>query len=182
MWGGACSRQRVSGSCIMKYMIFADVLWKPKWHLYRTLWCWVLFESECWILDYIAKSAIHRESGNRKCFTNSYCRDRLGYGLSQWETTLQCNVVSIGWAHIQNNTCFWENESMTVAWLFHGPTHTTVLDYRIASWACIKDGPWGTCTCSIHNVTVHTIPKVAMFRDADGKPDTLWSDHVIKSN
>ena len=31
--------------------------------------------------------------------------DHSGYGLSQWETTLHCNVVSIDWAHNQNEPC-----------------------------------------------------------------------------
>ena len=53
--------------------------------------------------------------------TESWCRDHSEYGLSQWETTLQCNVVSrwlspcsnpqcynatsslIGWTHTQND-------------------------------------------------------------------------------
>ena len=34
------------------------------------------------------------------------CRDHSGYGLSQWEMTLQYNVTSHCWAHTRNAPCY----------------------------------------------------------------------------
>ena len=61
---------------------------------------------------------------NELCLNTAYKhyvsrpRDKSGYGLSQWEMTSHCNIVShwlspspeyetsfIGWAHIQNDPC-----------------------------------------------------------------------------
>ena len=36
---------------------------------------------------------------------NYALNDQFGYGLRRWETTLQSNVFSIGWAHTQSGLC-----------------------------------------------------------------------------
>ena len=49
-------------------------------------------------------------------FKVRYFMDHSGYGLSQWETQLQCDVVS-HWAHIQNYTCICVLLQFALLWL-----------------------------------------------------------------
>ena len=56
-------------------------------------------------------------------------RDHYGYGLSEWEIVLHCNVLLIGWAHIQNSP--WGSLNLHIDILFI--TYPSRFDMKFSS-------------------------------------------------
>ena len=112
------------------------------------------------------------------------CRKHSGYELSQWETTLHCNVVFISWAHAQNDPCSW-----TVVWrylcrcFFCVTAHlwTCSLFHWINDIHSCRDPTWYVSYISLwrHQSVARLAISLSFFHDSRQFPDQIRPDQWV---
>ena len=75
---------------IFKYIFLNEHIWIFHWSLLTH----ICVTRPQWINPLWASDTIWRRKSRWTCVQVMACKDHSGYGLSPWETTLQCNVVS----------------------------------------------------------------------------------------